>query len=367
MNVLIINDWISTIAAGGTYRVQGFAAGLAEIGHKPLICTSWGVVEYSRDKMTHQPNVKSPGYYLTTTFPLLIQTIRSIIRRGVPDLAIIQMPSPITKALSILPLLKAFDIPVILDFGDPWWRQNESQLYAILSSYFAYLQARNSLLVTSPSKLILRLFRGINTIHLPNGVDLKLFRPTKQPGESGLIGFLGVFSERNGSRIIIPTLVELLKQNLNVRFLLVGQGEDLPVLLNEAFRKGVRKGVIVSGAVRRDMVPKLLSRAQILVAPYKEDPILNFIFPTKVPEMMALKKPVITAPLYEILTTFKVGEELLIAEYDYKCYSYKIASLLEDPNYGRKIAETGYKRIVRDFSWTELMRSLLKELSEKVQ
>jgi hypothetical protein len=96
MNILIINDWISNVVPGGTYRIQGFAQGLQELGHKPMICTPFGVVDYDAlaRRRIHHPQMPSPLYYLTTTMPLLAQFIRSVVKAGIPDLTIIQMPSP---------------------------------------------------------------------------------------------------------------------------------------------------------------------------------------------------------------------------------------------------------------------------------
>jgi len=43
-NVLIINDWVSNLVAGGTYRVQGFAKGFSSLGFKVFITTPWGLL-----------------------------------------------------------------------------------------------------------------------------------------------------------------------------------------------------------------------------------------------------------------------------------------------------------------------------------
>jgi glycosyltransferase involved in cell wall biosynthesis len=200
-------------------------------------------------------------------------------------------------------------------------------------------------------------------LYLPNGVSAELFKPVGQP-EPATIGFLGTFSERNGSRIIIPTLKKLLRLN-DVKFLLVGGGPDIPLLHREALREELEKKVIFTGIVKRDEIPKLLSKAEVLVAPYKESPELHLIFPTKVPEMMALRRPVVTAYLYEVLTTFQPGKELVVAHYDPNDYARKIATLLKEPNLARGIAEAGYRRVSEEFTWRALMEKLLKKVSEK--
>jgi hypothetical protein len=121
--ILIINDWISNLTAGGTYRVQGFVRGFSTLGFKVLITTPWGATEYGRYNIVDQPYVGSPLYYATTGLILPMQVIRSLVKSGLPDLVLVQMPSPFTKALSILPILKLIDVPLVLDFGDPWWKR----------------------------------------------------------------------------------------------------------------------------------------------------------------------------------------------------------------------------------------------------
>jgi len=108
-NVLIINDWVSNLVAGGTYRVQGFVKGFSSLRFKVFITTPWGVIEYRKHVKMHQPNIGSPLYYVTTGLTLPPQIVKSLAKSGSIDLVLIQMPSPFTKALSILPILKLFN------------------------------------------------------------------------------------------------------------------------------------------------------------------------------------------------------------------------------------------------------------------
>jgi spore maturation protein CgeB len=93
-----------------------------------------------------------------------------------------------------------------------------------------------------------------------------------------------------------------------------------------------------------------------------ESPELHFIFPTKVPEMMALRRPVVTARLYEIITTFKVNEEILVAKYDVTDYVDKIMLFINDNYLKRKIADNGYVKVSRDFAWERLTLKIVDGL-----
>jgi len=219
--ILIINDWISNLTAGGTYRVQGFARGFSTLGFKVLITTPWGVTEYGRYNIVDQPNVGSPLYYATTGLILSMQVIRSLVKSGLPDLVLVQMPSPFTKALSILPILKLIDVPLVLDFGDPWWKRADPMLYKYMSSKLIQFQAKESILISSSSKLILKLIDSRNKVWIPNGVDTELFGPKHVNQCDNLVGFLGSFTKRNGAELIIPILSELVRRGIDTRFLLV--------------------------------------------------------------------------------------------------------------------------------------------------
>jgi glycosyltransferase involved in cell wall biosynthesis len=361
--ILIINDWISNLTAGGTYRVQGFARGFNTLGFKALITTPWGVTEYGRYSIVDQPNVGSPLYYATTGLILPMQVIRSLVKSGLPDLVLVQMPSPFTKALSILPILKLIDVPLVLDFGDPWWKRVDPMLYKYISSKLIQFQVEESMLVTSLSKLILKLINGKNKVWIPMGVDTELFKPRSVNQYDNLVGFLGLFTRRNGAELIIPILSELVKRGIDARFLLIGGGNLLHMIHKEATRKGLDRRILITGNVSRRRIPELLSICSVLVAPYMESPELHFIFPTKVPEMMALRRPVVTTRLYEIITTFKVNEEILVARYDVADYADKIELILTDPILRGKIAEKGYERIRKEFTWEKLSMKILENIN----
>ena len=361
LNILIINDWISNRVAGGTYRVQGFAEGFVALGFRAFITTPWGITEYNKVNEVHQPNVGSPLYYATTGMVLPLQVIRSLMKTGSVDLVLVQMPSPFTKALPILPILKLIDVPLVLDFGDPWWKNSDPELYKRISSKVIQLQSSESTLITSSSKLIIKLIDHENKAWIPNGVDLEFLRLGSTMPRN-LVGFLGAFIKRNGADLIIPMLSRLIKSGINAKFVLIGGGDLLLTIREEAARRGLSERIVFTGNVPRHEIPRLLSMCSVLVAPYMETPELHLIFPTKVPEMMALRRPVVTARLYEIVTTFKVNNEVLVARYDASDYADKIALLINDDDLRHKIADNGYMRVSRDFTWKHLALGIVNGL-----
>jgi glycosyltransferase involved in cell wall biosynthesis len=362
LNALVINDWISNRVAGGTYRVQGFAEGFAALGFRVFITTPWGITEYNKVNEVHQPNVGSPLYYATTSMMLPLQVIRSLMKTGSVDLVLVQMPSPFTKALPILPILKLIDAPLVLDFGDPWWKNSDPELYRLISSKVIQLQSKESMLISSSSKLILKLINHENKVWIPNGVSPEFLKSRNISPHDELVGFLGSFTRRNGVDLIIPMLSRLIKSEIDAKFMLVGGGDLLPIIREEAAKIGLSERIIFTGNVPRHEIPHLLSMCSILVAPYMESPELHFIFPTKVPEMMALRRPVVTARLYEIITTFKVNEEILVAKYDVTDYVNKIMLLINDNYLRHKIAENGYMKVSEDFTWERLTLRIIDGL-----
>jgi len=362
LNALIINDWISNRVTGGTYRVQGFAEGFAALGFRVFITTPWGITEYNKVNEVHQPNVGSPLHYATTGTMLSLQVIRSLMKTVSVDLVLVQMPSPFTKALPILPILKLIDVPLVLDFGDPWWKNSDPELYRLISSKVIQLQSKESTLISSSSKLILKLINHENRVWIPNGVSPEFLKSRDISPHDELVGFLGSFTRRNGADLIIPMLSRLIKSGINAKFMLIGGGDLLPIIRDEAAKRGLNERIMFTGNVPRHGIPHLLSMCSVLVAPYMESPELHLIFPTKVPEMMALRRPVVTARLYEIVTTFKVNEEVLVARYDVADYADKIALLINDDYLRRKIAENGYVKVSRDFTWERLTLKIIDGL-----
>jgi len=66
------------------------------------------------------------------------------------------------------------------------------------------------------------------------GVSPEFLKPRNISPHDELVGFLGSFTRRNGADLIIPMLSRLIKSGIDVKFMLVGGGDLLQIIREEA-------------------------------------------------------------------------------------------------------------------------------------
>lgn len=361
--VVLVNDWTSTVRPGGHLRMRGFAGGFARLGYDVYITTPWGTV--SPFDEVDQPHPTGAATYLTLQLPLILQLARTIAGTGRPRLVYFQLPNPVTNGLLAIPFLRGLGAPVVVDFADPWWKPGDPELYMEAAAVFAGKEAEMSSLLTSDSRILLRFFSNFtrNVLFLPSGVDTELFYPSPEGGSSGSkrvrIGATGSFIRAKGSWLLIPTLRMLVERGYDCELVLVGGGEDLGSILSDAVAAGLSERVKSIGNVSRMRLARELSCCDLFIVPYDPQTSSVFFFPTKVPEMMALRRPVVATRLYELEKTFRDGSELLLAERDPRDYAEKIAWLIDNPGEAQAIAENGFRRVTSEFRWDSLARQML--------
>lgn len=91
------------------------------------------------------------------------------------------------------------------------------------------------------------------------------------PREVPLLATVGALIERKGQRLVLSALAALPKAHL----LLVGEGPDGAALRNLAERAGIAERVHFLGSVDHDLLPLLLSAADVMVLPSASEGLAN--------------------------------------------------------------------------------------------
>lgn len=155
------------------------------------------------------------------------------------------------------------------------------------------------------------------------GVDLDRFKPGNGSREIGeqlglfeadvVIGFVGWVYDFVKLDTLLPGIQVAKTVGVEVKLLVVGEGEGLGRLLHESETRGLRSNVVVTGWVPYRDVPAYLDACDIVVYPAAPGGIVNHIVPIKFYECLAMGKPVIATPLPGLVTEFQSGRGVVFA------------------------------------------------------
>ena len=205
---------------------------------------------------------------------------------------------------------------------------------------------------------------------VPNGVDVERVRSTRRPITSATatpftIGFVGTLKPWHGVATLMDALA-LLERSApaEYRLLLVGDGPEALPLRRRAEAAGVAHLVEQVGAVEPDMVPQLLHRMDIAVAPYPQ--LDDFYFsPLKIYEYLAAGLPVVASAVGGIPALLRDGAlGSLVTPGRAAELAAAIADLRADPE-----RRAGMRRAARDaavthHTWTAAFDRVLSLLAE---
>ncbi len=151
-----------------------------------------------------------------------------------------------------------------------------------------------------------------------NGVDLSRYRPTPrdealaaQWGLSGkfVIGYIGTHGMAHGLTNVLNAAGRLRHRD-DIRFLLVGDGAERPMLLDERERRGLTNVVMMPMQPKAEMC-RIWSLCDAALIHLRDSPVFAEVIPSKIFEAMAMGLPLLAViPMgeaAEIVTTHGAG------------------------------------------------------------
>ncbi|WP_066172846.1 glycosyltransferase family 4 protein [Bacillus marinisedimentorum] len=158
-----------------------------------------------------------------------------------------------------------------------------------------------------------------NTVVTPNGVDFESFsamneippeieKIKEEWNDKIVVGFLGSLKTWHGVERVIDIMPDIIAVNKNIRFLVIGGGEERKKLEQKISDLKLQKYVYISGFLDYKYVPGSLKLFDFAVAPYHNIDFFHFS-PLKIFEYMAAGAPVIAPPYGQI-------SELVINQYN---------------------------------------------------
>ncbi|WP_048197127.1 glycosyltransferase family 4 protein [Candidatus Nitrosotenuis uzonensis] len=156
--------------------------------------------------------------------------------------------------------------------------------------------------------------------HVPNGVDLELFDPSryseseiselrKSIGAEKLVVFAGSLQDLN---IIIDSAGMVIKKHPNVKYLIIGDHRDpkksKQYWEEKARRVGLSENFIFLGRKPRSEIPKYILCADVCVDSFPNEPYYAAAHPLKLLEYGACGKPIVATKVSETTKSMQNGQ-----------------------------------------------------------
>jgi glycosyltransferase involved in cell wall biosynthesis len=208
--------------------------------------------------------------------------------------------------------------------------------------------------------------RPDQTFVVRSAPDLKKFAPVDpnpewKQGRPYLCAYLGTMGAQDGLDHLLRA-AKLITQDWgrkDIRFVLMGGGENLPVLKRMAEELKLDETVLFTGRVSNEQVREVLSSADVCLAPDPINPLNTHCTMNKILEYMAMSRPIVSYRLRE--SEYSAREAAVYAkDNDCEDFGRKILELLADPERRARMGDIGRKRLVEDLSWEHSVVELLK-------
>lgn len=227
------------------------------------------------------------------------------IRKKYDLLLIHNMPDFLVFS-AILP--KITRTPILLDIRDPMPELFGSIFRGRASIFFQSLllleervsfNFSDKLLTVHKEMYGLLTHRGVDPHRLEivrNLPDTTIFHKgiqTSGKHECFKLVYAGTISPRHHLDLVLEAILYLQSELPDIRFILVGDGPDIPRLKELAINFQIEDKVSFRGAIPVNEVPEILASCDVAVASYADDENGNLVFPTKVFEALEIGLPVL--------------------------------------------------------------------------
>ncbi|MCF6282041.1 MAG: glycosyltransferase family 4 protein [Candidatus Polarisedimenticolaceae bacterium] len=236
--------------------------------------------------------------------------IRSLVKRDEFDAIFVYAPSPILSAIPAIFAKWKTGAPLSIWVQDLWpesidatgFIKNRLAIYLVRQLVKLIYSAADQLLVQSPafSEPVQRLAHADKIQYYPNS-HLDLIQEQQVPLKNGELDtlltdhFCVVFAGNIGTAQNLESVIAAavhLKQNPQIKILLVGAGSMRAQVMAEASAKGL-DNLILPGRVTPAELPYLYGKAGALLVSLSDQPIFRLTIPSKLQGYFSAAKPII--------------------------------------------------------------------------
>jgi glycosyltransferase involved in cell wall biosynthesis len=196
-----------------------------------------------------------------------------------------------------------------------------------------------------------------------NAPDVSRFRrgmpePALKRRRAHLLAYVGVMGPQDGVDHALRALAHLRDRRVDWHAVFAGDGDALPAMKELASRLELNEMVEFAGWLGDEEILRLLSTADICLAPDPKNPLNDVSTMVKIAEYMAMSAPIVSYDLRE--SKVSAGDAALYATpNDEQSFAASIDELLSDSRRRAKMGAAGRRRVEQSLSWAHSERSLL--------
>ena len=330
MNILFLSDNFPPETNAAATRVYERAVYWARWGHKVTVVTSFpnfpqGKLHkgYSNAwrEISHMDGIKVVRVktFIAANRGMVFRTLDFVSFLATGGIAALFEPRPqvvvatspqFFSAVAGWLVGKLRGVPFVFELGDIWPDSIAAVGVMKRSLMFRALEALELFLYRQSAKVVAltRAFkdnlqgRGIDAEKIAvviNGVDLDRYAPTPRDAElerewelsPGVftVGYVGTHGMAHDLLNVVRA-AELLKHRQDIRFLLVGDGAERPMIMAEAERLGLTN-IVFKGPQPKAMMPRIWSLLDVALVHLKDQDTFREVIPSKIFEAMAMGLP----------------------------------------------------------------------------
>ncbi|MBK3519493.1 glycosyltransferase [Carboxylicivirga marina] len=198
---------------------------------------------------------------------------------------------------------------------------------------------------------------------VPVGVNTSQFfpLPTKSKTKT-IVGSYASYVPLQGMPKIIRA-AEILKNNKNIEFHLIGSGYDFKKVKRFAEKHNLTN-VKFSGKIKYEALNEAVNKFDICMGIFGDSLKADSVIPNKVYHYAALRKCIISKDTPAIKEIFTNNENIILCENKPQQIADNILKLINNTELRNKIAKNGYKVISEDYNHTQVARSFVKILED---
>ena len=195
-----------------------------------------------------------------------------------------------------------------------------------------------------------------------NGPDLSRFRavepdPALKRGKRHLLAYAGVMGSRDGIGHLLRSLAALRRRRNDWHAILAGSGEVLPAMRELAGSLDLGDAVEFTGWLPSDDVVRVLSAADVCLAPDPPTAANDLSTMIKVTEYMTLGRPIVSFGLHESRVTAGTAARYAAGD-DVDDFARIVDELLDDPAARERMGREGIDRVSQGLTWAHSEQAL---------